>query len=240
MADPTDPGARSAPPPPPPPPPGEPYSAPRGPVPESLQNDSYFGSPTPSPWTETPTEAPAKQPMQLGWVVALLVGLASAVGGYFLVQKVFFDAGAPSPEEVAAAFVPVAGTTYQEPPAGSREQFRSLLDQQGDALEQIETFDMRLLLVGAQPVGAVVIFSVDPDVLAEEDFEREYLQGFNLASGQELVPTNIGGVDAFEGQIPGIGSMYTFFDDDGLIFFIGGQQKALMEQTVTTLGTANS
>lgn len=240
MADQPPSGARPVPP--PPPPPAESYGSPRGPVPESLHDDPYFAAqPATPPWTETPAPPPpAAAPMQLGWVVALVVGLITAVGGYFLVTKVFLDKGAPSPEEVTAAFVPIAGTTYQEPPAGSREQFRSLLDQQGPAAEEIETFDMRLLLVGPQPVGAVLIFAVDPDLMKEEDFESNYLRGFNLGAGGQLTATNVGGIDAFAGQVPGIGSVYTFLDEDGLIFFVGGLQRDLVERAVSTLGTANS
>jgi len=47
-------------------------------------------------------------------------------------------------------------------------------------------------------------------------------------------------VDTFAGHIPGIGSMYTFFEENGLIFVVAGQQRDLMERVVTTLGATNS
>ena len=235
MADPSVPGSR------PPPPPGSTYSAPRGPIPESLQGESYFAkSSVPQPWVETSAPAPVPSQTPLGWIVVAVVGLLCAIGGYLLVSNVFFDADAPSEEEVTAAFVPVSGLSYQAPPDGTREQFRALLDEQGPAADEIAVFDMRLLLIGQQPVGAVAIFSVDPDLLDDEEFENGYISGFNANSPQQITPENVGGVDTFAGHIPGIGSMYTFFEENGLIFVVAGQQRDLMERVVTTLGAANS
>ena len=229
------------PPPPPPPPPGfdQPYSAPRGPV--VPEPEPYYVTPSAPPYVAPQTAAPQKRGITLGGtsaIVVVIAGILGAIGGYFLVDRLFFDRDPPTPAQVAAAFAPVSGTTYQAPPPEAMTALRSIVSTQPDADDLIAHLDARSMLVGQQTVGVVMIFSVDPDEMTG-DYRADYLAGFQATSGTALTTTNIAGTEAYVGDFP-LGKLYTFLDPDGLVFLVAGRDAGLLERTVSALAAANS
>ena len=229
-------------PPPPPPPPGfgEPYATPRGPV--TPEPEPYYVAPAAPAYVPSvqPPAAPARG-SSLGSrsaIVAVIVGLLGAAGGYAFVNRVFFDRDPPTPEQVAAAFAPVPGTTYQEPPPEAMTALRAIVSQQPDADDLISHLDARSMLVGQQTVAVVLIFSVDPDAMTG-DYKEGYLAGFRASSGRELTTVSIQGTETYRGDVP-LGKLYTFLDPDGLVFLVAGPDAALLERTVGILAAANS
>nr|MBA2313497.1 hypothetical protein [Actinomycetota bacterium] len=103
------------------------------------------------------------------------------------------------------------------------------LSQSSEAAESIESLDMRGLTGAAGPMGAVVIFGVDPERMQDE-FNTDFTSELTAASGGILSRSTVAGVPVYSVTLPQ-GSASIFFDEqEGMIFFV----------TVTNPAVANT
>jgi hypothetical protein len=209
------------------------------------------GSPQPPDWTPpVPTEGPlagskataavpvhpvpvtAPGPTRSRKFVPILIGVALLVGLGVAAKFTLLDSGsAPSEQEVADAFTPVDGFTYSELPDDLVEQARTIIDSNPEASEAISTFDIRQVNQGGSPVGVVMIFGVDPEVMGEA-FREGFTAGFQgSAGGASLEEIDVDGTLVLKVTPPFGGSGMMFFDEaDGLIFFVQGNDGAVADK----------
>ncbi|MBA2311914.1 MAG: hypothetical protein H0V97_03835, partial [Actinobacteria bacterium] len=115
-------------------------------------------APRPVPLYAPPAPSLLKRftPLIVAVAVLLVIGMAAKL-------TIFKGSAAPSQGELTEAFTPIPGVTYQEVPEELLDQAREQLSQSSEAAESIESLDMRGLTGAAGPMGAVVIFGVDPE-----------------------------------------------------------------------------
>jgi hypothetical protein len=173
-------------------------------------------------------QAPSRGGRFVPIAIAILVVVAIGVVAKFTLLDSKNGGGAPSAAEVDEAFTPVPGLEYVEPPASAMDEFKSIIKSDPVVADGVEEFDVRAVNQGGQPVGAVVIFGVDPDLM-EGAFREDFAGGFQQSlPGSTLTQTTIDGVSVTEVSMP-LGAAAFFFDEsDGLIFMVQG-----FEQTVT-------
>jgi hypothetical protein len=165
-------------------------------------------------------------------VVALAIGIPTA-----LIAR-GADAQPPSEAEVSAAFTPLSGYTYQVVPPAQLQSVRDAIASQPDFDEAIAVFDARQILVGSQPVAAMVIMGVDPDEFTST-YRDDFLAGFRDASGQDATSVQLGGEEAYAGQSPA-GPFITFFDeDDGMIFMVIGISEGSIKEIAKQVHAGN-
>lgn len=171
--------------------------------------------------------------------VVIVLGLIAAVGAFFLVQNLLDeDRVAPTPAEVQAAFVPVAGYEYLEMPAEAMEPLREAFAAEPIAEETIEHFDARQLTQGGAPSAVVFILSVDPDAMAGE-FEEGYINGFTASAEATVQDLDLGDTTGHIATTP-MGTVAFFFDDDGYAFNVVGRDAVSVTEIARTLEEGNS
>jgi len=175
----------------------------------------------------------------IGSPVAIVVGLIAAVGAFFLVQNLLDeDRVAPTAEEVAMAFIPVAGYEYLDMPAEAMEPLREAFAAEPIANETIEHFDARQLTQGGAPSAVVFILSVDPDSMAG-DFEEAYIAGFNESAGATVQDLDLGDATGHIATTP-MGTVAFFFDTDGYAFNVVGRDAGSVTEIARALEQGNS
>ena len=206
-----------------PPPPSEEWTPPtptEGPL-----AGSAGASPVLTPVTVAqPSSGRRWVPIVVGLVLLAILGAAAK----FTLLK---SEEAPGKAEIDDAFTSVSGFTYAELPADAVEQAKSFLDSNPEASEAIGDFDIRQVNKGGTPVGAVIIFGVDPDVMGDA-FREGFASGFQSTAGDvDLKETTIDGTPVISVTMPigGAGTMF-FDEEDGLIFFVQGNDQSVADE----------
>jgi hypothetical protein len=153
-------------------------------------------------------------------------------------REIVLGNGAPSEEQVDAAFTPLKGYPYSEVPQDVMDMTRETTDSLMP--REVEHYDLRLIGQPANPAGMVMIFSIDPDLATPEQWDREM---------QMAPPTNVGaikeikvaGVDAISASPPDAqGAGFVMFaDPEGLVFLAVGNTAAVAEDVAKQLAKAN-
>jgi hypothetical protein len=171
--------------------------------------------------------------------VRVVFALVGAVIGYFAVQYFMKGAEPPTQQEVAAAFAPVEGYTYQEVPAAQLQPMRDAIASDPELESGIAVFEARTIQLGTQPIGAMIIMGIDPDEFGG-DYRQEFLDGFRAGSGgAEATSMQINGKEAFSGDALGSHFVAFFDEEDGMIFMVIGPNAGSVEQIATTVHAAN-
>jgi hypothetical protein len=221
-------------------------SAPAPPPPDDwsppVPTDGPLGSGAAQPVVPVMATPPTAAPSRTGRkVVGAVVAIAVLAGIAYGVKTVVLDKGgeAPNEAEVDAAFTEVSGFKYTELPPDTVEQAQQFIDSNPEAAEAIGSFDIRQVSQGGTPVGAVLIFGVDPDVMGDA-FEEGFTTGFQSTAGDVgLTKKDVDGVEVLSVTMPlGAGNM--FFDrDDGLIFFVQGNDQSVTDKLTSGLIKGN-
>lgn len=168
--------------------------------------------------------------------VLIVVGIVAAVAAFFGVRQLLdSDREAPTPEQVAAAFVPVEGYEYVEMPADAMEPLREAFADQPIADETIEHFDARQMTQAGTPSAVVFILSVDPDSI-EGDFEDAYIDGFTATSQATVQEMELGDTTGYVAETP-LGTIAFFFDSDGYVFNVVGRDMSSVTMIARSLHT---
>jgi len=218
----------------PPPPPQEDWTA-RVPTegPLARRSGAEAAPARPVPLYGPPPPSPLKKltPLIVAAVVLLVVGIAAKL-------TIFKGSGAPGQEELTEAFTPIPGVTYQEVPEELLNQAREQLSQSSEAAESIESLDMRGLTDAAGPMGAVVIFGVDPERMQDE-LNTDFTSELTATSGGLLNRSTVAGVPVYSVTLPQ-GSASIFFDEqDGMIFLVTVTNPAVANTVTEGLIEAN-
>jgi hypothetical protein len=156
------------------------------------------------------------------------VALAAAVS--FGAYTYFFSGGgAPSNEDIDAAFATLNGYEYQEPPEDLQEQIDAALDKNPELTEYVSSVDFRMVNRRDRLIGTVGVIGYEPGQFGDEAFDprdnQAFVAGFNQTSGMNLPGSSLktvtrGSTTMYEIRGGGA-SVITFIDDDeGMIFAI--------------------
>ena len=168
--------------------------------------------------------------------VVIIVGITAAVAAFFGVRYLLDeDREAPTPEQVAAAFVPVEGYEYVAMPADAMEPLREAFADQPIAEENIEHFDARQLTQAGRPSAVVFILAVDPDSI-EGNFEDAYINGFTTTSQVTVQEMELGDTTGYVAETP-LGTIAFFFDSDGYVFNVVGRDMSSVQTIARALHT---
>lgn len=193
----------------------------------------------------TETKSRSEAPRGTKPIVAFLVMAVSFAGTLWRMEGLrekLFGGGAPSAEAVEQAFGTLQGYEYQPVSEGEQQMLdamEKIIAEQAEASgTDIEfNFDARSLLRGGRPIGAVLIFSTDPDDLTEQG-QTDFRTGME-GSGAKLQPIRLGGSPAFATSTPQGGSAVVFFDPDGFVFMVVAQNQVAGKDVATQLIRAN-
>lgn len=199
------------------------------------------GSRAASPAGPAMSPAPvAASPPRLRRILPIVIGLAIVAAlGFAAKMTVFKSDAGPGEAEVDAAFSEIPGFTYTELPPESLEQAQEFIDGNEEAAEAISSFDIRQVNRSGLPVGAVIIFGVDPEVIGES-FREGFTAGFQTTAGSvQLNQATVAGADVISVTMPqGAGKMF-FDDQDGLIFFVQGNDEEVANEVTRGLIKGN-
>lgn len=173
------------------------------------------------------------------------VALAVAVffGAYF-----FSGSGAPSDEDIDAAFGSLDGYEYQEPPEGLQEQIDAAMEKAPKSSEYVKSVDFRIVQRRDRIVGTVGVIGYEPGQLGNEAFDprenQAFMAGFNQTSGMNLPNASLntvtrGNTTMYEirgGRV----AVITFFEDDaGMAFIIAARDTRAARNISEQLALAN-
>jgi hypothetical protein len=162
-----------------------------------------------------------------------LVALVLVTLGFFGVRAAL-DEDAPSPDELAAAFTPLASFSYEELPSEAMQPLRAEFAKQ----PEVAHFDARQISKAGQPIAVVFGLALDPDDLTE-DFKDDYVTGFERSSQAPVedlqIAETVGHIASTE-----LGTVIFFFDDDGFAFNVVGPDPRDVESLARALALANS
>ena len=179
----------------------------------------------------SPAPPSVAQPSKTRKLVPVIVGvvLLAILGAAAKLTVLDSDSGeAPGKAEISDAFTPIDGYKYAELPADAVEQAKSFLKSNPEAADAIGDFDIRQVKQDGSPVGAVIIFGVDPDVMGDE-FRDGFASGFQGTGNVDLNETTVDGTAVFSVSMPGGGGNIFFDDEDGLIFFVQGSDQGVAD-----------
>ncbi|CAN5606874.1 hypothetical protein BH20ACT23_BH20ACT23_06050 [soil metagenome] len=193
------------------------------------------------PITPTKRVPPAK--------LAALGFAALAVAVLFGAYTYFFSGdGAPSDEDIDAAFTSLNGYEYQEPPEGLQDQIDAALEKNPELTEYVSSVDFRMLQRRDRLVGAVGVIGYEPGQFGDEAFDprenQAFMAGFNQTSGMNLPGASLKTVtrgNTIMYEIRGGGAaLITFIDDDeGMIFSIATSDPRSARKISEQLALAN-
>jgi hypothetical protein len=254
-------GAQPSPPAPPAPPPGpaatqQPVRAYTGsgkPLDELSAGDTWSSvtigtDPDPdSDWPEGQALQSTKRAPQTKLAVLGFVALTVAV--LFGAYTYFFSGnGAPSDEDIDAAFATVKGYEYQHPPDGFQDQIDAALEEVPMVSDYVSGFDMRMIERRNQVVGAVAVMGYEPGQFGDEDLDprdnEAFMMGFNRSSGMNLPAANLktvtrGNTTMYEVKAAGATVVMFVNDDKGLIFSIATTDVRSARKISQRLALAN-
>lgn len=165
--------------------------------------------------------------------VVIVIAIIAAVAAFFGVKELLDEAReAPTPEQVAAAFIPIEGYEYVNMPTDAMEPLRQAFADEPIAEEMIEHFDARQLTQAGTASAVVFILSVDPDSI-EGNFEDAYIDGFTATSQATVQEMELGDTTGYIAETP-LGTIAFFFDSDGYVFNVVGRDTS----SVTTIARA--
>ena len=175
------------------------------------------------------------------------VALAAAVsfGAY---TYFFTGGGAPSDEDIDAAFASLSGYEYQEPPEDLQEQIDAALDKNPELTEYVSSVDFRMVNRRDRLIGTVGVIGYEPGQFGDEAFDprdnQAFVAGFNQTSGMNLPGSSLktvtrGSTTMYEIRGGGA-SVITFIDDDeGMIFSIVTSDRRSARNISEQLALAN-
>lgn len=182
--------------------------------------------------------------------LAALGFAALAVAVLFGAYTYFFSGGgAPSDEDIDAAFASLSGGyEYQEPPEGLQEQIDAALEKNPEITEYVSSVDFRMVQRRDRLIGAVGVIGYEPGQFGGEAFDprenQAFMAGFNQTSGMNLPGASLkavtrGSTTMYE--IKGGGAtLITFIDDDeGMIFSIATSDSRSARKISEQLALAN-
>ncbi len=175
--------------------------------------------------------------MSVSAPLAIFVGLVAAVGAFFGV-RMLLDKEAPTAEEVTASFVPLTGFQYVEMPPEQMQPLRDAFATQNIGDTGIAHFDVRQVTQGNTPTAVVFVLSVDPDDM-DGTATDEYITGFTATTQATVQELQIGDTAGYLATTP-LGTVAFFFDDEGLIFNVVGQNPQTVETIARALEVGNS
>ena len=164
-------------------------------------------------------------PAKLAKIGFAVLGVAVLFGAY---TYFFSGSGAPSDQDVDAAFGTLSGFEYQEPPKGLEDQINAALDEDPTLSEEISSVDFRIVQRQQRIVGAVAVIGYEPGRFGDAAFDlrqnRAFMMGFNQTGlslpGAALKTVNRGDTTMYEIRGKGV-AVVTFIDDtQGMIFSI--------------------
>ena len=181
--------------------------------------------------------------------LAVLGFVALAVAVLFGAYTYFFSGGgAPSEEDIDAAFGTLKGYEYQEPPEEISEQVNVLLEEDPLLSEHFNGVDLRLVQRRGRPVGTVAVMGYEPGGLGDVEFNsfasEAFLAGFNGSSGLDVPAANLkqvtrGTTEMFELRAPGF-MLVVFIDDpNGMIFYVVASDQRAARNISEQLSLAN-
>lgn len=169
--------------------------------------------------------------------LVILVGLVSAAAAFFGV-RMLLDKDPPTAEEVSASFVALPGFQYVEMPAEQMQPLRDAFATQNIGDTGIVHFDARQVTQESRPAAVVFVLSVDPDDI-DGTATDEYVNGFVATTQATVQDLQIGDTPGHLATTP-LGTVAFFFDDDGLIFNVVGQDPQSVETIASALESGNS
>jgi hypothetical protein len=169
--------------------------------------------------------------------LAIFVGLVAAIAAFFGV-RMLLDKDPPTPEEVTASFVPLAGYEYVVMPAEQMQPLRDAFATQNIGETGIAHFDVRQVTQGTTPAAVVFVLAVDPDDM-DGTATDEYVNGFTATTQATVEDLQIGDTAGYLATTP-LGTVAFFFDDEGLIFNVVGQNPQTVETIARALEVGNS
>ena len=182
--------------------------------------------------------------------LAVLGFAALAVAVLFGAYTYFFSGdGAPSDEDVDAAFASLSGGyEYQEPPEDFQEQIDAALEKNPEITEYVSSIDFRMVQRRDRLIGAVGVIGYEPGQFGGEVFDprenQAFMAGFNQTSGMNLPGASLktvtrGSTTMYE--IKGGGAtLITFIDDEeGMIFSIATSDSRSARKISEQLAIAN-
>src|SRR5665809_63612 len=259
----------AAPPPPPPPAPAPPAGpAASAPVGQPVRAYTGSGKPTESAsggdtWSSVtigtrPVETAEWSDSQPPFATSKRVSQTkqAALGFAALAVAVLFGAytyfspggGAPSDEDISAAFGSLNGYEYQEPPEGLQAQIDAALDKNPTLTEYVSSIDYRIVQRRDRLVGVVGVIGYEPGQFGDEVFDprenQAFMAGFNQTSGMNLPGTSLRAVTRSNTtmyEIRGGGvALVTFIDDqEGMIFSIVASDPRAARNISEQLALAN-
>lgn len=176
----------------------------------------------------------------------VVLAVAVLFGAY---THFFSGDGAPSDEDIDAAFASLSGGyEYQEPPEGLQEQVDDVLEKNSELTEYVSSVDFRMVQHRDRLIGAVGVIGYEPGEFGGETFDpresQAFMAGFNQTSGMNLPRASLktvtrGSTTMYE--IRGGGAaLVTFIDDDeGMIFSIATSDSRSARQISEQLALAN-
>ena len=181
--------------------------------------------------------------------LAALGFAALAIAVLFGAYTYFFSGdGAPSDEDIDAAFTSLSGYEYQEPPEGLQEQIDTALEENPELTEYVSSIDYRIVQRRDRLVGAVGVIGYEPGQFGNEAFDprenQAFMTGFNQTSGMNLPGTSLKTVTRSNTtmyEIRGGGvALVTFVDDEeGMIFSIVAADPRAARRISDQLALAN-
>jgi hypothetical protein len=155
----------------------------------------------------------------VGKLVVVAVALLAVLGAGW----VFFLKGpaGPAAEEVAAAFRPVPGYTYEPVPRAITAQVDKLMADNPGLYGEVTEWEARQVFQNGQLTGVVVVIGVDPAMLQGQDVDVSDFS-LSLENGPQLNFRAVerGGVTMYETTAPGAAATAFFDQEKGLVYSV--------------------